>query len=286
VVRLLRPRQWIKNGVVAAALLFADRLSHPASVIATAWAVLVFCAVSSGGYILNDLVDAPNDRMHPLKKYRPIAAGQIRPGVALGLAISLLGLAIGASFAVRPAFMVVTATYVLLTVAYSVALKRVPVFDVVAVTGGFVIRAIAGAIAINVPVSIWLLLLTSLIAMFVILAKRLTDPAPTVLLGLRESYPAVWLRGAMVVVGIACLVSYLLYAVLASNLPSDHVMLLTVPFVAIGILRYAHLSGVIGTRRGPWITAAPDETLVRDQPLLLAVAGWAAMCVVALYWIR
>src|SRR5579872_4515619 len=117
--RLLRPRQWIKNGVVAAALVFADRLSHPSDVGITAAAVIAFCAVSSSGYIVNDLIDVKRDRRHPLKRLRPIAAGQVSPGLAVSLAAVLLAFAMVISLAIRPGMLLVTGVYALVTGSYS-----------------------------------------------------------------------------------------------------------------------------------------------------------------------
>ena len=286
ILRLLRARQWLKNGVVGAAIVFAGRLDQFSSVRLTLLAFVIFCAISSGGYVLNDVVDAAADRQHPVKRFRPIAAGQVNSGSALVTAAALFGIALLAAFTVRPSFVVVTGAYGLLTVAYSLGLKRLAVLDLLAVVAGFLLRALAGAVAINVPVSGWLLLLTGLLALYIIMAKRLTDPAPSTLRGIRPIYPALWLKRSIVATAAATIAAYAGYCLLAHNLPADHVMLISAPFVAAGLFRYARLAGAVGARPGPWITAAPEETLLRDTPLLLCVAGWVAVCVAALYWIR
>ena len=172
VLRALRPRQWVKNLLVFAALIFGQRLSHPASVVMSIYAFVVFCGLSSAVYLVNDVLDREADRHHPLKSRRPIASGAIGAGAALITSAVLTGAGLTAAFMMAPAFGLVAATYILLMTLYSAALKNHVILDTLAIAGGFVMRALGGAVAIGVPFSHWLLIMTMLLALFLALSKR------------------------------------------------------------------------------------------------------------------
>lgn len=282
----LRPRQWIKNGVVLAAVVFAGRLSDPWSIRNAFIAFSVFCVLSSSGYLLNDIVDAERDRAHPLRRHRPIAAGLVARQEAIVLAGVLAGSALTAAVLVSPSLGVVSAWYLMVTASYSLVLKQIVIADVVAVSTGFLIRAIAGAVAIDVPVSFWLGLLTSLLALFIILAKRLADPTPPYSRLFKREGTVRPLRLAVLVVAVCAMATYAGYAFSAANLPPDHVMLITVPLVGLGLARYVYLASDRGMTQGRSLTFAPEEALFRDIPLLLTVGAWVLTSVLGLYWIR
>ena len=176
-IRTLRPRQWTKNAIVLAAIFFAfwDRgleFNVVSGVAGAVAATLLFCLASSAVYVLNDLIDAEADRCHPLKKYRPIAAGRVPRNTAVLLSGALMGVAALGSIALSVDFAIVVAGYVLIQLAYCFVLKRVPLVDVMVIAAGFVLRAIAGAVVLSVPISPWLLLCTFLLALFLSLCKR------------------------------------------------------------------------------------------------------------------
>src|SRR5262245_35866767 len=168
----LRPGHWTKNLLVFAGLVFGQRLFQPAAVGAAAAAFAIFCALSGVVYLLNDVADRESDRRHPLKSRRPIASGELPVAVALGAAAAIGMVAIVAAFAISRSLGVVAIAYVALLGLYSTALKHVVIIDVLTIAGGFVLRAVAGAVAVNVEISHWLLVCTVLLALFIALAKR------------------------------------------------------------------------------------------------------------------
>jgi 4-hydroxybenzoate polyprenyltransferase len=282
VLRALRPKQWIKNGFVAAALVFSGHLRDPSQLRLTAWAVAVFCLLSSAGYLMNDVVDADRDRAHPVKRFRPIAAGDLSPPAATVIAAALTMTGILGAVLLGKNFAFIAVAYVSLSLAYSLILKRSPVLELLIVAGGFVLRAASGAAAIDVPMSWWLGLLTFLLALFVLVGKRRSDGntegyAPAI------SYPRMVLDRSLVAIGFAVVALYGAYAVAAANLPRDHVMLLTLPFVGLGLWRYGAMVTGRSRRAAGWDLSAPEETLLRDPFLYLTVAAWIATSIIALY---
>lgn len=167
----LRPRQWVKNLFVFGGLIFAQRLFTP-SVWPALAAFAIFCGLSGAMYLLNDVADRHKDRLHPDKRHRPVAAGQLRPGAAVAAAAALIALGLAAGVGLSPRFALAGLAYVTLLGAYSVWLKHVVIVDVLVVAIGFVLRAVAGALAIDVAISGWLLICTILLALFLALGKR------------------------------------------------------------------------------------------------------------------
>jgi 4-hydroxybenzoate polyprenyltransferase len=280
----LRPHQWTKNLVVLAALIFAERLYHVPSLRLAGGAFVVFCMLSGAVYLVNDLADLEGDRRHPVKRTRPLAAGLLSTSVAKAGALALAGAGIGGSFAIGARFAAVAAVYFVSMMAYSLALKNVVVVDVLVVAMGFVLRALAGAVAIGVAFSNWLLICTLLFALFLALAKRRQEL--TLLAGgaaehrrILGEYSPYLLDQMIAVVTASTVVSYALYTLAPetiSRFGTDR-LVWTLPFVLYGILRYLYL--VHQKEEG----GNPTEVLLNDRPILVTVALWAATVVTLIY---
>jgi len=279
----LRPRQWPKNGLVFIALAFTLNLQEPGLLVRSVAAFACFCALSSAGYLLNDVVDVDADRAHPTKRLRPIAAGQMPVPFALGLGLGLTVLGLAGAFVIGPLLGVLALAYALLTAVYSITLKHLVLLDIFGIAGGFVLRAAAGAVAIDVPISPWLYIATLLGALLIALGKRRTELETLgveAAIGHRrnlESYSLEFIDQLILVVSSAALMTYALYTFSAENLPRNHSMMLTIPVILYGLFRYLFL-----VREGD-IGASPEELLFRDRPLLAAVAVWALLAVTILY---
>lgn len=280
-----RPKQWIKNGFVFAALVFAAKLSHPDLVARSVAAFLIFSALSSAIYFLNDSADAEADRRHPYKANRPIAAGRIsvRTGYQVSAVLVILSLALSALLG--PLFLGTAAAFIALNAAYTFYLKHEVLLDVFAIGGGFVLRAAAGAFAIHVSISPWLYLCTILISLFLGFGKRrhelllLEEGAHVHRKNLGE-YTAPLLDDLINIVAGATIIAYSLYTFFASAVPQNHAMMVTIPFVLYGIFRYlllVHRTDVGG---------APEEAVLRDMPLLVDLVLWAVACAVVLHFYK
>lgn len=281
-LRLLRPRQWTKNLLLFAALLFARRLFDPAALGLAALGFAIFCAASSSVYVLNDLLDADRDRLHPEKRRRPLASGAVPRGAAAGLALLLAVGSLGFAFSLGAAFGLWTLTYLALNVLYSTVGKNVAVLDVLLIASGFVIRAIAGAVVIDVPYSEWFILCTLFLAVFLGASKRKAElralghdaTQHRLVLG---SYTTSVLDAFTSTAMAATVLSYALYVVAEHPGEDIHLLALTVPFVLFGVFRYSLLveQDDLGDR--------PEEVLLRDRPIQICVLGFAAVAVLALY---
>jgi len=280
----LRPGQWTKNLLLFAGLIFGGRLLDPQAVAAAASAFAIFCALSSAGYLFNDVWDREADRRHPLKQARPVAAGELAPSTALAAAGGLAAAGLTAAALLAPALAVVAAAYVLLLLLYSVFLKNIVIIDVLTIAGGFVLRAIAGAVAVAVPFSAWLLVCTTLLALFLGLSKRRHE---LVLLGdaavdhrrILDEYSPYLLDQMIAVVTASTVIAYTVYATseeTAARLGTGRLGL-TVPFVLYGIFRYLYL---VHQKRGG---GSPAAMLVTDRPLLACVGLWVATVAVLMY---
>ena len=285
-VAALRPRQWVKNGLLFIGLVFALRLGDERLALTAALAFVAFCALSSAGYLVNDVLDAGADRLHPTKRLRPVASGALQAGAALGLA-GLLGLG-GLALALRigAPFLVVALVYVAITAGYSLGLKHLVLIDAFAIAAGFVVRAAAGAVAIGVPISPWLYVCTGLAALFIALSKRrselglLGDGAAAGHRRNLEQYSAELLDQLITVVLAVTVMAYTLYTFTAENLPPNHAMMLTVPVVLYALFRYLYLA-----RQGHQ-GGSPEEVLLRDRPLLATAGLWLILSVAILYAAR
>ena len=280
----LRPEQWTKNLVVFAAPLFGGRLLDADAIGPAAAAFFVFCALSGAVYLCNDLVDREADQRHPLKRSRPIASGALARGHAAVVAVVLAAGGTAAAFWIAPRLGLVAAAYFGLLVAYSVRLKHLVILDALTIAAGFVLRAVAGAIAVSVPISSWLLVCTTLLALFLAFSKRrheltlLAEGAADHRRILHEYSPYL-LDQMIAVVTASTLIAYTVYATsaeTAERLGTDRLGL-TIPFVLYGIFRYLYL---VHQKRGG---GGPAAMLVTDGPLLCCVALWAATVAVILY---
>lgn len=266
--------QWPKNAVVLAALVFGRVYDDPATVTAAIGAMVAFCLVSSAGYILNDWMDIERDRLHPIKRMRPLASGAIGSGPALALA-GVLGLgAFAIAWVVTPWLALVLAIYGFLTVGYSAWLKRIPIVDVLSIATGFLLRAVAGGVAIDVRISGWLVLCSFLLALFLGFSKRRHELVSLGALatghrGALQGYEPRVLDQYIWMTGGASVVAYSIYSFTAESVPANASMMLTIPFVAFAIFRYLHLV----YRRD--LGGAPEILLFRDRPLLLSIVLWA-----------
>jgi len=280
VLRATRPLQWTKNSVVFAALVFAGRLTDPRSVFLAVLAFIAFCMVSGAVYLVNDVRDIEADRLHPTKRLRPIPSGYLSVNLALSIAAILVIASLALSLWIRPSFAAMTAAYLVLMLAYSFGLKHVVILDVVLIAVGFVIRAAAGAVAIDVVISPWLLACTLLLALFLGFGKRRHELAHVEAAAHRpnlESYTLPLLDQLLVVTATATVVSYLLYTIETRAKFGTDALILTVPFVAFALFRYLFLLH----RRGEG--GRPESLLFSDKPLLLAIIAWGLTCVAVLY---
>jgi 4-hydroxybenzoate polyprenyltransferase len=280
----LRPEQWSKNLLVFAGLLFGGQLLTGVEVLRAFGAFAVFCALSSAVYLLNDVADREGDRRHPLKRLRPIAAGLVPVTTACWIAGALAAGGVGAALALGPGVAVTAALYFGLLLTYSFTLKHVVIMDVLTIAAGFVLRAVAGAQAVEVPISQWLLVCTTLLALFLGLSKRrheltlLAEGAAEHRRILGEYSPYL-LDQMIAVVTASTLIAYSVYAT-----SDDTAMRLgttrlgaTIPFVLYGIFRYLYL---VHQRRGG---GNPSAMLMTDGPLLTCVALWAVTVALLLY---
>jgi 4-hydroxybenzoate polyprenyltransferase len=279
----LRPRQWLKNVFVLAAIVFAERLSDPVALLRVGAAFCVFCVLSSAVYLINDVRDREADRKHPHKRRRPIAAGEISPQAASTASVVLAVASLFAAFRLSTGFGAVAAVYFTLNLAYSFGLKKVVILDVMMIAAGFLLRALAGALVINVEISRWLVLCTGLLALFLGFVKRrqeltaLDGGAET--RAILKEYSLPFLDQMISIVTGATVVAYSLYAFspeVEQKLGTRHLGL-TIPFVLFGIFRYLYLVH----QRG--IGENPTTVVLTDLPLTLDVALWAASVVFALY---
>jgi 4-hydroxybenzoate polyprenyltransferase len=283
VVVSMRPRQWIKNLVVFAALIFAKKLNEPAAVVHACLAFLLFCALSGGVYVLNDLFDADRDRKHPIKARRPIASRRLGTVAALTAAVLLLCGSLMEGFVLSPPYGAVLLIYVALNLVYSLWLKEVVILDVMVIASGFVLRAVGGALVIDVTISTWLILCTILLSLFLALCKRRQELES--LQGAHEhrailrEYSTEFLDQMISVVTASTLIAYMFYTVspeVEDKLGTHH-LYLTVPFVLYGIFRYLYLVH----RKGEG--GNPAQALLTDRPLLLCVGLWALTVVLLVY---
>ena len=283
-VRSLRPSQWTKNLIIFGGLLFGQRLFDLPSVLYASAAFVVFCALSGVVYLLNDVADREADRKHPLKRHRPIASGALPASVALVAAGIIGAAALSAAFWLRFDFGLFAAAYVALLALYSGPLKHVVIIDVLTIAIGFVLRAAAGAVVIDVPISNWLLVVTILGALFLALSKRrhelvlLGDEATSHRASLQEYSP--YLLDQMIsVVTASTLVAYAFYTISAETVEKFHTthLGLTLPFLLYGIFRYLYL---VHQKEGG---GSPAEMLLNDRPLLACVALWALAVALIIY---
>jgi 4-hydroxybenzoate polyprenyltransferase len=270
VVRLLRPRQWVKNAFVLAPLIFSGSFTQAAAVRNALLAVALFCVAASAAYVFNDIIDAPADALHPVKaRTRPLAAGDLSMTQARVIFAVLVALVL-ASFAWNPATALVATAYVALNLAYTLRLKRVPVVDIFVLAAGFVMRVYAGAAAIDVPVSSWMLITTLSLALYLAVIKRHQELATSgsSARSVLQFYTLPLLDRYAETAALSAIVFYGLFVVTIR--PRLNV---TMPFVLFGLFRYWYI--VDSSGKGE----APTEIVWSDPTLILTVLAWAAVCV-------
>jgi len=274
----LRPRQWTKNLLLFAGIIFAAKLGDLTRWAEAVAAFAAYCAASSASYLVNDVRDAPHDRLHPVKRARPIARGELSPRLAEVLAVLLVGFAFALVAPLGVPSILFLCTFFVLQAAYTLSLKHVVLLDVMTIGGLFVVRAAAGAAAVDVRISPWLLLCTALLALFLALAKRRGE---LVLVGAEatpgrpvlEGYSLALVDQLVTVVAASTVISYCLYTFTARD---SKAMMVTIPFVVFGVFRYLLLMH----RRD--LGEEPEEVLLRDLPILLCIAAWAVTAAVIL----
>ncbi|WP_234028502.1 decaprenyl-phosphate phosphoribosyltransferase [Lentibacillus sp. Marseille-P4043] len=274
----LRPRQWVKNFLVFAALLFSFQLSNFDAVLLSFFGFITFSFTASSIYILNDYKDREADRNHPVKKNRPMASGLLNPSLAIGLGVILLGLSLISSFLINKQFCLILLVYFITNVLYSLYLKHVVIIDIMIIAFGFVLRAIGGAIIINVPFTPWFLLCAMLLSLFLAIGKRRHEL--TLSLENKSSHRKVldhyslpFLDQLTSIVSSATIVSYAVFTFTAGD--SIHLMW-TIPFVIYGIFRYLYLIHI--KKQG----GAPEKVLFEDRHILVTVILYAVSVVVIL----
>jgi 4-hydroxybenzoate polyprenyltransferase len=273
---MMRPQQWTKNLLVFAALLFAAQAHIPSQRIRSLRVFLAFCLLSSAVYIFNDVVDRKADQAHPRKRRRPIASGQVKIAAAVAAAALLLAAGALLSWQISAGGQACLLGYLVLQAAYTLVLKHEVILDVMAISAGFVLRAVAGAFAIHVVISQWLLICTILLSLFLALSKRrseiLAAPDASAHRSVLGEYSLPFIDQLIAVVTAGTLLSYILYTYSDQTMQKfpSHLMPLTLPFVLYGIFRYLYL--IYQKSEG----GEPELLMVKDLPLLLDIILWAA----------
>jgi 4-hydroxybenzoate polyprenyltransferase len=282
-LRTLRPRQWIKNIFVFAALIFDQKLTDWTLLGRTIFAFILFCMISSTVYIINDLADIEKDKQHPKKKRRALPSGQLQPWFAILSAVGILAVCLPLSFWLDPYFGLIVLFYFLMNIAYSFVLKNIVIIDVMVVTAGFVLRVAAGVIVAEAErFSPWLYVCMLFLALFLSIGKRRNE---LILLAaganshrkILDEYNLKLLDDMTHLVTAGAVISYSLYTFSATNLPPNHAMMLTIPFVIYGIFRYQYLIDVKGEG------GAPEMLLYTDLPLLLNFVLFGLTVVLIMY---
>jgi 4-hydroxybenzoate polyprenyltransferase len=284
VLRSMRPAQWTKNLFVFAALIFAQKFFSWPLLLKTVAAFVVFCVVSGALYILNDLRDRGEDRAHPKKSQRPIARGDVAPAEALIVFVLFSVAGLGAAFLLHPHFLAAVAAYFFLQVAYSLKLKQVVILDVFVIAFGFVIRVVAGGLVIEVPISSWLLICTTLLALLLAMGKRrhelvLLDNKAADHRPILKEYSAYLLDQMIAVVTASTLIAYCLYTISPETVQkfgTDH-LIWTAGFVLYGIFRYLYLVHLRGQG------GSPEELIIQDKPLLFNILLWIGSVILIIY---
>jgi 4-hydroxybenzoate polyprenyltransferase len=285
-IQSMRPKQWLKNGIIFAALVFDVQLFEPVPFLRTLAGFGLMCVLSSTVYLFNDLADIERDRLHPKKRLRPLASGRLSTGLALAVAIALPLAAVPLSFALSWRFGVIAAIYLVNNILYSFRLKHIVLIDVLSLAAGYVLRVGAGVALITVErFSPWLYICITLLALFMGFGKRrgelvLMGQNPGASRRVLRDYTLPFLDELINLVSTCTVIAYSLYTFSAPNLPDNHAMMLTIPFVLYGIFRYLWLIHIKGEG------GAPDELVLTDRPLQIAFGLWGLSAVAVLYLSR
>lgn len=284
-IETLRPRQWTKNLVIFAGLIFDGQFFQPIPLLKALAAAFLFCLVSGVTYTINDLLDIEVDKLHPRKRNRPIASGRLSKRQAVISIISLLAFSLIGGYLLSPTLALIMIAYTLLILAYSLWLKKVMILDVFVIAIGFVLRLLAGLSVIQVSYfSPWLFVLTSLLSTYLGFGKRLSELK---LLDAEagnhrktlEGYTIPLLNQYLTIILSAILITYTLYTFSAHPGQSNNALMLTIPFVFYGIFRYLYLI------QNDLITSSPEEVLLRDRPLQIAILLWGLSVVAIIYFL-
>jgi 4-hydroxybenzoate polyprenyltransferase len=284
IFKAMRPRQWTKNAFVLAALVFDRQFFILASLERTLITFVIFCLISSSVYLMNDIMDVEADRNHPVKKNRPIASGKLPIKIAVVVSILLLvGSLVGAYF-LSVSLLILVAVYFVLNLAYSKWLKHMPIIDVLVIAACFVLRVAAGVSVIKVErFSPWLYVVTTLLALYIGFGKRRAELmvlVPDNAVSHRKvlsGYSLDFVDQLITIVSSTTIIAYSLYTFSAPNLPTNHTMMLTIPFVLYGVFRYLSLMKI--DKMG----GEPEEVLMKDRPLQATIALWAISVMIIFY---
>ncbi|WP_238189801.1 decaprenyl-phosphate phosphoribosyltransferase [Paenibacillus sp. L3-i20] len=275
-IRQLRPKQWTKNLLLFAALLFSFQHINAESVINSTIAFILFCFVSGTVYIMNDYVDREADRLHETKRFRPIASGRLNPKLALAFGAVLLIGSLLVSLLLEPLFSVVLFIYFVINMLYSLVLKHVVIIDIMLIAAGFVLRALAGGLVIQVPFTPWFLLCTMLLSLFLAIGKRrheliLLESNSEAHRKVLSQYSVALLDQLLGIVAASTIICYSLFTFTSGR--TIHLMW-TIPFVLYGIFRYLYLIHM--EQKG----GAPDKVLLEDKPIMITVILYAIVSVI------
>ena len=283
-IKAMRPRQWTKNGFVLFGLIFDKQLFRLEPFLRTLEGFFLFCLISSAVYLFNDIADAEADRNHPMKKFRPIASGKLPIPVAVSVALLLIVVALPLGYLLSPVFALILGLYLVTNLLYSRWLKHVSILDVLIVSSGFVFRVGAGVALITVErFSPWLYMITILFSLYIGLGKRraemdLLAEGASAHRKVFEGYTIPLLDQYITIVSGMTIVAYSLYTFSAPNLPANHTMMLTIPFVVYGIFRYLQLI------QSGHAAGSPDEVALKDRPLQITVLLWG-LAVIAIFYL-
>lgn len=283
-IKAARPQQWTKNLIIFAPLIFSRSLFDIPMLLTTAAAFLVFCLLSGALYIFNDIRDLEEDKKHPLKSQRPLASGRISPKTAWAEWVVLLGLSLTGAFFLGQDVFLIAFFYLVLQIAYSYYLKHVVILDVFVIAGGFILRVVAGGLAIDVSISHWLLICTLLLALFLAMSKRrheliLLEDGASGHRPILQEYSPYLLDQMIAVVTASTVIAYCLYTIsreTVTKFGTDE-LIYTVPFVIYGIFRYLYL---VHQKSGG---GTPEYLLLRDKPLLLDILLWIIAAALIIY---
>ena len=282
-IKTMRPKQWAKNVFVLAALVFDSKLFVASFTVRALAAFCLFCAMSSAVYLINDVADMEKDRQHPAKRNRPVAAGELSPSLALAAAVMLVVISLPLAYLLDPQFALIAGSYFVTITLYSFWLKHIVILDVLIVAIGFVLRVAAGVVVVDaVRFSPWLFLCMVFLALFIAISKRrhelvLLDENANAHRKIFSDYSLPLLDDMTRLVTACTAMAYSLYTFSAPNLPQNHAMMLTIPFVLYGLFRYMYLVHI--KNEG----GAPEDLVFEDTPLLLVIILWGLTAAAILY---
>lgn len=284
IIKEIRPRQWTKNVFIFAALVFDRKLLDFPALQQTLLAFVCFCLLASSVYIINDILDAKSDRNHPVKKNRPIASGKLPLKVAIPISVVLSLAALVGAYFLSTGFLVICLVYLVLNLFYSKWLKHIQLIDVLMIASFYVLRVAAGVSVIEVQrFSPWLYVVTTLFALYLGFGKRRAEMSVLVSDGpqshrkVLEGYSIDLIDQLITVVSATTIIAYSLYTFSAPNLPENHAMMLTIPFVLYGIFRYLYLIKMHNAG------GEPEEILLKDRPLQITIVLWGLAVLLIFY---